>query len=307
MEIIEDSGEKNGFLNLAIEQVLAEVSPNDSIKIVENIFLAAVNTNSDETALKWLKIYQDVSLKASLTKENFMTEVFPRWLIYFYKQIPNTKPTFLGPVSSVPKTKTRMMQHIIAGWGMEPSLLGYEIFSFLLKEHKRALEVFGHVYSYKEERERIPKLIKEHTGSGFTPEHLEKWMKYSPIPDDIMQVLAKAWVRNGGWKSLLSHFKAQDCLKMLEEAEYIRSSMVSGQDMFIRGRVNLVHLPCEPHTVRFHILYDCELGERCALFMRVCERVKKLFITTVAEEIIINIENFALETKHTYNLYSIDR
>jgi len=216
MEIIEDSGTKNDFLHLAIDQVLSEVPSNDRVKIVENIFLAAANT-SDEIALKWLEIYKDVSLRVNLTQDNFMVDVFPHWIKCLYLQTPNLKHTVMGLIPILKKTRTWMIEKIIIGWRPEPSPLGYELFSFILKEHRWVLEVFGSsVDFHKEERDRIPKLVKEHTGSEFTPEHLEKWMKYYPIPDDIMQVLAKAWVRNGGWKQLPRYFAGKLILDALE-------------------------------------------------------------------------------------------
>lgn len=186
-------------LSFGIDRIFAGISLHDRIKLIESIFLASAEANNDQVALKWLEIYEDTSCKAH-PDENFPVKVFPEWLIILYDKLPVHLPALFATIPATPKVKVWMLKKIIVGWTPEFNSQSASIFQFLIKAHQQVL----HLLPYdKEAVGWIPKLAKEHTSPEFTPEQIERWIEYdSRIPDDILQVLAKAWVRNGGWKLL---------------------------------------------------------------------------------------------------------
>lgn len=205
-EIIEGPTVTDDFLEYGVEHIFGGIKPLDRVRIVETIFLNAAESNKDEVTLKWLNVYENVLRKVYPNDENFMSNNFPHWLRLLYNKLPMSNPTFMGGVPLFPKTRDWMLKRIIVGWTPEKNNQSCLIFFFLVDEQKKVLTHFLHSINtdmHKEARELIPELIRKHTGSEFTPVCLEQWIiYYSSMSDDIMQVLAKAWVRNGGWKKL---------------------------------------------------------------------------------------------------------
>lgn len=196
-------------LSFGMDKLFSGIPSRDRIKFIEDIFLAAVKINNDEMALGWVEMYENESRKLYSEDENFMVKSFPQWLMGLYLQIPVSRPILFGVIPTVLKTKDWMLKRIIVGWMPELNNLSASIFDFLMKEQRRILATFSGVF--KEPIECIPRIIREHTDSKFTPEQLEQWIERGSlinIPDNILQVLAKAWVRNGGWKKLPELLKA---------------------------------------------------------------------------------------------------
>jgi len=277
-EIIEGPVTTTDFLGFGIEHIFVGIQPNDYIKIIEKIFSAAVVANNDQVALNWLNIYENVSRKLKSDDKNFMSKTFPHWLQVLYNcQLSISKPSFMGNIPSFSKTRDWMLKRIIVGWTPEKNELSSSIFIFLAKEQKQVLDSFPSSDIYRKERELIPELIRKHTGSEFTPECLEQWIRYYPImPDDIMQVLAKAWVRNGGWKVLHRYIKGSEYLDVYERTENVRCAL--GQSVSLLATKIIVTYD-DPLNVHFtiHLAGDCMDGISCEKYLEICANLQKLF------------------------------
>lgn len=277
-EIIEGPATTTDFLGFGIEQLLGGIHFNDRIRIIENIVLAAAN--NDEMALKWLEFYEYISRKAYHLDTNFMSNTFPHWLRVLYSQLPISRPTFMGTLPVLLKTRDWMLKRIIVGWTPEKNAQSCSIFFFLIDEQKKVLTHFLHSIDtdmHKEARERIPKLIREHTGPEFTPECLEQWIKYYPsMSDDIMQVLAKAWVRNGGWKFLNRYIKGSEYLDVYERAENVRCALGQSFSLLITKIIVTYDDPFSVHFV-IHLAGDCTEGANCEKYIEICTNLRTLF------------------------------
>lgn len=227
-------GKKPSHNNLkdGIEKLLESMSPEKRVERIKDIIADYVAKFEDESVLAWLKILLNEYETQSLNKEAGLI-CFRVYLRELYWKLPSSKVYVHIPFIAFPIAKKWILEHIIAEWEPNPNQHSISIFRFLIAacnplhrvvppregESEYELKARGREL-VPAEKKMIWELIKNHTGPAFLSGTLEVWMRLPWVPHEIQEILAKAWVRNGGWQELPRVLKRSDIFGLTAAEDY---------------------------------------------------------------------------------------
>ncbi|MDP3769554.1 MAG: hypothetical protein U1A23_03845 [Candidatus Sungbacteria bacterium] len=252
--------QKGDLLTQGIKKLLESMTPEKRVERIKDIIADYVAKFEDEPVLSWLKIlqneYETQSAKSEdpwklLPQKEAGLISFRSYLRELYWELPSIQTigdpwasysyNFKGtPVMAFPITRKWMLERIIAEWESDPNQNSISTFRFLIAACNPLSKDFPPRKGESEyelrargrnlipaEKKMIWELIKNHTGSTFFPGILETWMSLPLVPHEIQQILAKAWVRNGGWQALPRILKRSDILASIAIENYSSEAVMT--------------------------------------------------------------------------------
>ena len=195
--------------------------------------MLAVQSRNDESALLALKALEKVHHDGAM-RGNFMIDgrTLSSWVKEVYWLLPDAKKVGHDDAfgATLVKTKMFIISKVIFEWQPEEfTESSINAFRFLIAafnpnpkewgkiEGESAYEIMARGRRvYKEEKEGILQMIREHLKWRRNPECLNEWIKQPAVPEDIQNIIIVARARNGSVKLAVRDIRYSEILEPLD-------------------------------------------------------------------------------------------
>lgn len=210
-------GEKDPLL-IGLDQLLTNLPFEECRLQIERIIETAVPVCDENTALRWLTVYQTAVYNTSsdLAQKYGRISYFRAFLKNLFWLLPSDGASY----SPFFPTKQYILEQIIEEWDPDFCSPSLDVFRFLIATYgnfKSPVLLQEETVWEKKARERfvaektkkmVLDVIREWIAKrGFEAYQLEQWIMEPRVPSEILKLLEHAWVRVASGEYVARHLK----------------------------------------------------------------------------------------------------